>query len=69
MASVSGSVESESMVSIHESKIRGHVDEVARTSVEETPQRFVDRDAGHSNRRIVVSKITLQRVDDSERIA
>ncbi len=36
MASVSGSVESESMVSIDESKIRGHVDEVARTSVEET---------------------------------
>lgn len=45
MASVSGSVESGSMVSIDESKIRGHVDEVVRTSVEETLNGLLDAEA------------------------
>ncbi len=36
MACVSGSVENGSMVTIDESKIRDHVDEVIRMSVEET---------------------------------
>lgn len=36
MASVSGSVENESMVQVDEEKIHGHVDEVVRSSVEVT---------------------------------
>lgn len=45
MASVSGSIENGSMVQVDESKIRGHVDEVVRSSVEETLNGLLDAEA------------------------
>lgn len=45
MASVSGSVENGSMVQIDEAKIRGHVDEVVRSSVEATLNGLLDAEA------------------------
>ena len=45
MASVTGSVENGSMVHVDESKIRGHVDEVVRQSVEETLNGLLDAEA------------------------
>jgi putative transposase len=45
MASVSGSVENGSMVQVDEAKIRGHVDEVVRSSVEATLNGLLDAEA------------------------
>jgi putative transposase len=45
MASVSGSVENGSMVQVDEAKIRGHVDEVVRSSVEATLNGLLDAGA------------------------
>jgi putative transposase len=45
MASVSGSVENGSIVQVDEERIRGHVDEVVRTSVEETLNGLLDAEA------------------------
>ena len=45
MASVTGSVENGSIVQVDEAKIRGHVDEVVRTSVEETLNGLLDAEA------------------------
>ena len=42
MARVSGSVESGRLVHVDESQIRGHVDEVVRACVEETPANGCD---------------------------
>ena len=45
MASVTGSVENGSMVQVDEAKIRGHVDEVVRSSVEATLNGLLDAEA------------------------
>jgi putative transposase len=45
MASVSGSVENGSMVHVDEARIRGHVDEVVRKSVEETLNGLLEAEA------------------------
>lgn len=45
MASVSGSVENGSMVQVDEEQIRGHVDEVVRSSVEATLNGLLDAEA------------------------
>ncbi len=42
MASVSGSVEYEKLVQVDEAKIRCHVDEVVRSSVESTLSELLD---------------------------
>ena len=45
MASVTESIENGSMVQVDEAKIRGHVDEVVRTSVEETLNGLLEAEA------------------------
>ena len=45
MASLAGSIENGSIVQVDESKIRGHVDKVVRTSVEETLNGLLDAEA------------------------